>query len=426
MNSSVRKDIYDKNIAAIAAEIASGAVSRGLGRVGVEIEHIIVRDDCSAVSYGEPGGVRSILGELAVDYPEHTMSEGFLIGLARPDSTVTIEPAAQLELSISPYDDLHRIRDIYREFRGRLDGMLAPRGMHAETLGYHPTARACDLELIPKERYRLMDAWFKRTGAHGICMMRGSASTQVSVDYTSEEDAIFKFKIANLLGPLFSFITDNAPVLDGEVGTGRMARTRIWNDVDPERSMVVPRLFDAGFDTPYTFETYAHYIYDSHPILVTRGDCSCSTGEATAAEFYAEHELDHDEILHLLSMFFPDVRLKHYIEIRMADSMPEAYALAYAALIKGLFYVPGTIAALAERFRAADITADSVPAAKAALMEDAWNADVYGTPAAQWLDELIVMAKQGLPAFEQDFLEPIADLVRRRTTLFDESPLQGR
>ena len=36
-------------------------------------------------------------------------------------------------------------------------------------------------------------------------------------------------------------------------------------------------------------------------------------------------------------MFFPDVRLKKYIEIRPADSMPIKYVLAYATLIKGIF-----------------------------------------------------------------------------------------
>ena len=47
-----------------------------------------------------------------------------------------------------------------------------------------------------------------------------------------------------------------------------------------------------------------------------------------------------------LSMFFFDVRLKHYVEIRMADSMPIEYSIAYAALIKGLFYDDDNLLAL--------------------------------------------------------------------------------
>lgn len=37
-------------------------------------------------------------------------------------------------------------------------------------------------------------------------------------------------------------------------------------------------------------------------------------------------------------MTFLDVRLKHYLEIRGADSMPFGYVMAYLALIKGIFF----------------------------------------------------------------------------------------
>ena len=40
----------------------------------------------------------------------------------------------------------------------------------------------------------------------------------------------------------------------------------------------------------------------------------------------------------MLSMVFPDVRLKNYIEIRMADSLPKEEAFAYVSLIRDIFY----------------------------------------------------------------------------------------
>lgn len=44
------------------------------------------------------------------------------------------------------------------------------------------------------------------------------------------------------------------------------------------------------------------------------------------------------DVEHLLSMVWPDVHLKRFVEIRQADSMPVPQILGYAALIKGLFY----------------------------------------------------------------------------------------
>ncbi len=47
--------------------------------------------------------------------------------------------------------------------------------------------------------------------------------------------------------------------------------------------------------------------------------------------------MTEEEIEHMLSMVFPDVRLKNYIEIRMADSLPKEEAFAYTALIREYF-----------------------------------------------------------------------------------------
>ncbi len=123
------------------------------------------------------------------------------------------------------------------------------------------------------------------------------------------------------------------------------------------------------------------------------------------------------EVLHAMSMVFPDVRLKSYVEIRPADSMPVPYALGYAALIKGLFYGKGTLDELAQSCH--DISEDDVARAKDALMEKGYAAEVYQRPAAEICDELVAIARRGLPAAEWSFLDPIAELVSRRVTLAD-------
>ena len=64
--------------------------------------------------------------------------------------------------------------------------MLAPKGMHVVAQGYHPTATARSLDLIPKRRYAFMNRYLGSKDIYGPCMMRGSASTQISIDYTSE------------------------------------------------------------------------------------------------------------------------------------------------------------------------------------------------------------------------------------------------
>ena len=95
---------------------------------------------------------------------------------------------------------------------------------------------ATDIELLPKERYRVMDAHFKQSGTCGAYMMRASASTQVSVDFSSEEDALRKVRILEKLAPLMMLLTEQR---DGMPFSGRwqphLIRSQIWRDVDPVR-----------------------------------------------------------------------------------------------------------------------------------------------------------------------------------------------
>ncbi|MGN0035163.1 MAG: glutamate-cysteine ligase family protein [Coriobacteriales bacterium] len=405
-----------KNREALVSYLGRGQLRCGHGSIGLELEHQIARKGSHApVSFSGPGGIEDILEALSEGYPERTLSHGHLIGLARADSTITLEPAGQLEISIAPQCSLAGIEAIYAEFRTRLDDVLERFDAEALETGYHPTARARELELIPKDRYRLMDAHFARTGSKGVCMMRGSASTQVSIDYAGEDDAIRKFRVASALGPLLAFVCDNTPVFEGSPSDGRMARTLIWDDVDAERSMVAPGVFEEG----YSFHSYADHLMAARPILVMDGQRAVPTFDRTADEVYAHHVMTQDEIEHLLSMFFYDVRLKHYVEIRMVDSLPIRYALAYVALVKGVFYAPD---ALDEIARGLDgIGEHDVALAKRELERRGYAARVFGRRAWEWLDDLVRLSWTHLEPAERPYLEPLATLVERRTTLLDEA-----
>ena len=116
-------------------------------------------------------------------------------------------------------------------------------------------------------------------------------------------------------------------------------------------------------------------------------------------------------------MQFPDVRLKTYLEIRPADSMAIPYVIAYAALIKGLFYNEGCLQQLEALF--ADVDANAFEMAKDALMEHGYDAHVYGMPVADLCDRVINLAESSLNPDDRALLEPLSSLVEQQTTLAD-------
>ena len=145
----------ESNINAIVSYFESGIKPFGSpGELGIELEQIIVHDDLSPVSYSGEHGVAWVLRQLEADYPRTTTDErGDLLGVARQSEAVTIEPAAQIELSAGPFADLTTAHDAFDGFARRLAAILEPVGERALPVGYHPTATARSLELIPKRRY---------------------------------------------------------------------------------------------------------------------------------------------------------------------------------------------------------------------------------------------------------------------------------
>ena len=119
--------------------------------------------------------------------------------------------------------------------------MLAQKELCANNaidIGYfsvEPISNPLDIVLINSNKYQLMHNLFKNTGKLGPWMMRNTASIQVNIDYTSEEDAIEMAYVADAIQPLVSILLSNAPFIQGEtVGTENL-RWKIWNDTDSSR-----------------------------------------------------------------------------------------------------------------------------------------------------------------------------------------------
>ena len=63
--------------------------------------------------------------------------------------------------------------------------------------------------MVPQSGYMIMDRYFRNTGNQGGVMLRATASTRVTIRYTSEADFVRKFRVACLITPLLALLTDN-------------------------------------------------------------------------------------------------------------------------------------------------------------------------------------------------------------------------
>lgn len=419
-----RESILKENHRRVVAYFQTGAKPNGRRALGVEVEHLVLADDGDPISYLPTDvhvGVRDVLGHLSTWYPERTLNgNGDLLGLLGEEGSITLEPAAQLELSAAPYEQLADIESAYHNFHERAESFLESNGAHLEARGYHPTRRAQDLTLIPKRRYDFMDAYFSHIRSDGARMMRASASTQVSVDYSDEQDAVRKIRVASALAPILSAIADNTPIFEGTENHVPIRRLQLWREVDELRCGTIPNVFTEGFG----FASYANWLLSTPPIFVTRAAAHDPDGEKlrpffdeSAFSAYADGPLRTADIEHLISMFWPDVRLKRFVEIRPADSLPLPLAMGYTALIKGLFYSEESLGAIEAAFgvdaassasRAGwPLTTDDVDNAIAQVQARGLDGVLYGKTLREWERRLFSLARAALDDAESDYLAPL-------------------
>ena len=405
--------IHEQNRQALIEYFQGGCKGNDMGCVGVEMEHFILDEDGEQVHYDEPNGrlsIRGILEKLAEFWPDVTRTEaGDIMGCSRQLSAISIEPAGQIEVSLAPFSSIYDIKAEYENFYYRLRKVIEPAGYTIRTGGYNPTMKAEELELIPKPRYHFMNEYFASLpGMHGERMMRATTSLQISLDYADEADAVRKMRIATLLGPIVSFVCDNCTVFEGELNDVPLRRLQVWRKVDPARCGVVPGLFDEGFG----FGTYADWLLSVPPIFSTR-DGEHATGATPADEVYADAPMTEEDVFHLLGMVWPDVRLKNYVEVRQADSLPEMPALGYVSLIKGIYYGPLSLDMIEHKLGVdtkgwGQYSEQSVEDAIAAIAQDGFDALVYGRSVTEWIDFLFQLAPAGLGS-EVEYLDELRD-----------------
>lgn len=303
--------------------------------LGMEFEHLLIdAETLRSYDYYEAHGQRDLLEALVKkDWRILFEEDGHVLGIEWEGHTLTLEPGGQVEISLKPFATVTEIDAAYNRVLERIEAELYP-DQCLVSIGYHPKSSIADLSLLPKKRYQMMYDYFTDNGRFCHHMMKGTAATQVSIDYRDEMDFIKKFRVANYLSPAIASLFDATPVFEGSLEAAGNRRLRIWQETDIKRSKLIP----GSLSKTFGFSEYGQYLLDIPPILLQLGGVTHHTKQLKLVDLLSHYAFEEGDIEHLFSMVFPDVRLKKFIEIRMPDALPYPYNLAVASLVKGIFY----------------------------------------------------------------------------------------
>ncbi|MFZ7121828.1 MAG: glutamate-cysteine ligase family protein [Eubacteriaceae bacterium] len=370
--------------------------------IGIEIEHIIVnKDSLRSITYDEEKGVEYILEQLLQYGWEKSNVGENILSLEKNDDNITLEPGAQIEVSLKNCNSIQEIDDRYISFAKDIFPILEKNNYCLLCLGYHPVTKIKEIPFIPKERYKYMSNYLQSKGNLALNMMKGTASLQVAVDYTDNIDYRKKFRVANFLSPVISLLFDNTPVFEGELWEGNIARVNVWNNVDNDRCRIIPDVLDSEFE----YEDYATYMLNKPSVISLIDGEFVYTEEKLIKEIYDEIEMTEEQIIHLLTMFFPDVRTKKYIEIRMADSVPYPYSIAAASLWKGILYDNKNLEYFYNLSK--EYSNNTVEDIKKRLISN--EKEVF-QEVSELIDLVLKKSQSGLMEEEKKYLQPLIDL----------------
>ena len=104
-------------------------------------------------------------------------------------------------------------------------------------------------------------------------------------------------------------------------------------------------------------------------------------------------------------MGFFHFRIKKYIEIRIADSVPIQKALGYVALIKGIVYSSENLDLLSDELKDTD-SAEKIRDAVEKTEKDGFDAVIYkGKTVRSWADHLKEIAGAYLDRTDGEYLK---------------------
>ena len=323
--------------------LASGCKPKSDWRIGTEHEKFgYCKDTLTPLPYSGKRSILAVLEGLKDRFGWTGIEEnGNLIGLEKDGANVSLEPGGQLELSGATLSNIHETCDEVNAHLKEVKSIADDLNVGFIGLGAAPTWSHENMPMMPKGRYKLMTDYMDRVGTMGKYMMYRTSCVQVNLDFSSEADMVQKLRVALALQPVAVALFANSPFFDGKVNGHKSWRSRVWRDLDADRTGMLPFVFEDGFG----FEAWVDYALDVPMYFVYRdgnyidalgqsfrdflkGELPALPGETPTLSDWADH----------LTTIFPEARIKKFIEMRGADGGPWRRLCALPAFWTGICY----------------------------------------------------------------------------------------
>lgn len=383
-------------------------------KIGMEYERIPVsKYGKNVIPYEGDFGMCELLREFAkADNWDYILDGTSIIGLKKIHDTITLEPGCQFELSLEPQKYIRDLKKRVEVIDSAIENLLEEFEIKFLNLGVSPKTTYKNIKLLPKKRYHIMANYL--WGILSDVMMRETAGIQVGIDFKSEEDAMKKFRLANLMMPFSTAMFANSKVRGG-VDTGyKSFRALAWLNTDNERCG-----FALEFGKNMSFRDYVNILLETPMIFINRDAKCVSINGCLTFRQYMEKGFEgfmptiEDWRLHS-NLYFPEVRLRNFVEIRNHDCVGNGLEYSIPALYKGIMYSKTAMQEVGDILN--KFTANEIKELRYNVARYALNSKIAGKsilPICKEFAEISYYTLKTEGEGEEKFLEPLIELLKK-------------
>ena len=260
--------------------------------------------------------------------------------------SIQFEPGGQLELVTRPYNNIGELIDRFHKIKDITRTLSKSKGYEFQQIGYQQNISndRFALKLTGKNgRYASMLEYFNGISAYGKKMMLQTCSMHINIDIgIDDQEKSRRLLLANLLVPYVSAIFAHSPYKSSQQII-KSYRSFIWQHLDSKRAGILD-VFKQKKLMPLEeiVEAYENFILDAPVLLTIHGNEDFNPYTFSFRSWLQSKNTKCpptiDDFKHHLTLLFPEVRIKGYLELRTPDAPPEGWELPIIQFYTALLY----------------------------------------------------------------------------------------
>ena len=315
-----------------------------------------------------------------------------IIALNKGGKNITLEPGNQIELSGDKLNHMHEACAESQDYLFELKQVTKKLDIKIVSAGFDPISKLNEIPNNPKQRYELMTKDMPLGGELSLDMMYRTCGTQLNIDYSSEEDFIKKFRVANSIVPIAIALFANSSIVEKKNSNYLSYRSKVWQSTSRGG---LPKLFFENMN----FEKYADFVIN-FPILFIQHKDQYISGRKYIFKDFMNRKIQEignklpteTDLTTHLSTIFTENRVKKYIELRSMDTCGWDCLCAGPAFNIGMLY--GNLDEVHELISKWD--KDKIINAYLEAPKKGFNTQLMGKDLLYWSSILLDLSRQGL------------------------------